>query len=412
MAESLTAHALGLIALLILPVGMFVPKGMAVLFVVAGLIAVIKRVVSRRPFPALGLADYGLAGFVGLATISAAWSLDPIASLRSVSLLAGVFIGGWLAVNLARELTSRSREVLRNHVIVGGVLGFGLLALEAMSGGVLVRHLSALFDRSAPPEAVAATFKPGLTVAALFLWPWGLALAQRLGARIAVGAGALAVATIGLHASDSATLAVLAATAAAGTAAVLPRLARRCLDAAIIVVVLLMPVIAAFLPDPAQPGSRLDGLSNSAIHRIAIWRTASALIAETPIIGLGFNTSRMLYGADTQRLVRFMPDRNDGGFHSLAEPIPLHPHNFALQLWLELGLTGAVVSAAILLAWRRMIPQDAAVERATATGAFATALLIAAVSFGIWQTWWLATLFLTAMLLAGSLSVARTLRPG
>ena len=39
------------------------------------------------------------------------------------------------------------------------------------------------------------------------------------------------------------------------------------------------------------------------------------------------------------------------------------------------------------------------VERATRAAAVMGALIVGAISFGLWQSWWLATLWLTAILL-------------
>jgi exopolysaccharide production protein ExoQ len=84
---------------------------------------------------------------------------------------------------------------------------------------------------------------------------------------------------------------------------------------------------------------------------------------------------------------------------SAFEPIPLHPHNAVLQIWLELGLVGAAVAAAMLcLVAAKVIAVGGPGREAQGhllRGAFFTAVAVMSVSFGIWQSWWLCTLCLT-----------------
>ena len=104
--------------------------------------------------------------------------------------------------------------------------------------------------------------------------------------------------------------------------------------------------------------------------RLQIWAFASERIAERPLFGWGVDASRTFAA------------------------IPLHPHDGAIQLWLELGVLGACLAAAFW-GWLTMalVQQDRRSPGAGAIGlATATAyLVIGAVSFGVWQEWWLAT---------------------
>ena len=71
--------------------------------------------------------------------------------------------------------------------------------------------------------------------------------------------------------------------------------------------------------------------------------------------------------------------------------IELHPHNGALQVWLELGVIGAVAAAAfwgvtlsrLSRAWSDLL---IAATRPRA----AVYLLFGMFNFGVWQEWWLA----------------------
>ena len=89
------------------------------------------------------------------------------------------------------------------------------------------------------------------------------------------------------------------------------------------------------------------------------------------------------------------------------ESLPLHPHDGWLQIWLELGGIGAGLVA--LLLWtvvsRLGRLRAAPSAQATAAATLVAGLTICSVSFGVWQSWWLSSLWIaaamTAPLLAG-----------
>jgi O-antigen ligase len=84
------------------------------------------------------------------------------------------------------------------------------------------------------------------------------------------------------------------------------------------------------------------------------------------------------------------------------EIMPLHPHNALLQVRLELGLPGAALVAAILsILFAKVIGGIGdRTARAFAAGAAGAYLAVAAVSYGMWQNWWMATAWALAALMA------------
>jgi O-antigen ligase len=84
--------------------------------------------------------------------------------------------------------------------------------------------------------------------------------------------------------------------------------------------------------------------------------------------------------------------------------MPLHPHNAILQLWIELGLPGAILGAALaILAIRGILARaEDVLWRAAALGLIAASLLIAFLSYGLWQRWWMSTLWLSAALMVAT----------
>jgi O-antigen ligase len=111
-------------------------------------------------------------------------------------------------------------------------------------------------------------------------------------------------------------------------------------------------------------------------ERMGYWSHAIDWIADKPLQGWGLDASRM-----------FGPG------------IVLHPHDAALQIWLELGAIGAL-SAAVF--WGVTLPRLArpapSLAAAATAASSATFLLYLAVNFGVWQEYWLALGALVAVL--------------
>ena len=75
-----------------------------------------------------------------------------------------------------------------------------------------------------------------------------------------------------------------------------------------------------------------DRFKISAGHRLLIWSFTGDRIAERPLTGWGLDASRAIPGGRD-------PIRPGEAW------MPLHPHNAALQLWLELGAPGGRTGA-------------------------------------------------------------------
>ncbi|HBA43609.1 MAG TPA: hypothetical protein DCZ07_11605, partial [Alphaproteobacteria bacterium] len=103
--------------------------------------------------------------------------------------------------------------------------------------------------------------------------------------------------------------------------------------------------------------------------------------------------------AKATQFVAELPDGSDIAYPNVTL-LPLHPHNGALQIWLELGLPGALITAALLLALGfgiAALPLPTP-QRAAATAAFTATLCLILLSFGLWQNWWQASFWLLLIL--------------
>ena len=69
-----------------------------------------------------------------------------------------------------------------------------------------------------------------------------------------------------------------------------------------------------------------------------------------------------------------------------------HPHNAALQFWLDLGAVGAAFLATALVALVRMAWRSHPAGRATALATAAALTVSISITWNIWAAWWLATI--------------------
>ncbi len=179
---------------------------------------------------------------------------------------------------------------------------------------------------------------------------------------------------------------------------------RKILSIVVIASVFAMPLIPRLLPSADTIEKDAPYLPNSVFPRVFIWQSAVGYILEAPFFGKGLDTSRAISSAKDRV---FYSTHSEG--KRWVEPIPLHPHNAVLQVWLELGAVGAVLLLAILLALVRRIDDIGANDdrrflRAASFGGLFSILAVASVSYGIWQNWWLGAIWLIVSFNVASVS--------
>ncbi len=279
----------------------------------------------------------------------------------------------WSAVCAARR-ADRRLAGWALAIFAWGFTALGLLlAIEALTGGAIYRMLNPIRWDLARKNLAHATFVLALLwpLAALGapvrLRPWlGLAMAASLGAAASI------------MLADAPVMALPLALLAGAAVYLWPRGGPRVFAGASVVLFLAMPAAIWAIRRSGDFVALQAGLPLSWSERLGYWSHALDWIAARPLKGWGLDASRM-----------FGPG------------IQLHPHDGALQIWMELGLVGAVSAAAFwgvtLLRLERPRRSLAAAATAASLSAY---LLFGAINFGVWQEWWLALGALVAMLAA------------
>jgi O-antigen ligase len=383
---------LDLAALFLLPLLAAAPRAVTVLVALAGLCAG-GLVLAGRPASRRGVSVPGglLAALLLWGAVSAVWAPEPWHSLGFAARLAGVFAAGLVLAAASPGVAAPAR--LTRCLIAGFVVALVLATIDFASRGWLLQPFSSRPYQPAWLNQAANGF-------AILVLPCAAALAGR-GRRVAALALALAAAATVLALAGSAAKVALGAGFA--TAALFALAGARFARLAAILSVLVIvtaPLTFTRLERLPRLAEFAEGVKQSAGHRLLIWSFVGDRIAERPLQGWGLDAARAIPG---------------GG-----EPIqhgetwlPLHPHNAPLQLWLELGVPGAVIGALVAAQlWRALA---AAGWRhpfaAAAAGSLAAASVATLGTYGIWQEWWLGTLSLCLFLvrvMAGTASADRS----
>lgn len=385
------------VALAIAPLAVVLQsKAMAPIALVAMLLSVIAAWRRDRllPWPRGAVVASGvLLGLWGV--VSAAWAIEPARAFTTGLSMAGMVL---LAGGAAQALDDSDEATRRRLVLAlaaGLALGLGAATIDTLSGNAIRAGVRGLRE---VPVTLAFGLKPAGSVMALLL-PLAVALPWPLLPRVvALMAGA---AVLILLPGDTAKIAAVLGLAAAAASWAAPRAMPRLIGAGLGVAIMVMPVLVALVP--ALP---LERLPQSALHRMLIWDFAVQRIVERPLFGWGMEASREIPGGRDQPSAAAL-DRmrvNDPAMRRwFGEPhvnlLPLHPHNGALQLWLELGAVGAAIAA--LLAWFLGVAASRAPCPAAAAGALVSAAVTAMLSFGAWQAWWVAATLLAAVVAMG-----------
>lgn len=398
-----------------IPLALFAPKAMAPLFVIAAATALVAHAVRTRTRPPVPVRlAVALLAFAAFAALSAAWSVAPGQSLKAVAPVAAMLLGGAFLVGHAAHLDGTNRAAVRAAVIGGGAVG-GALALGEWTLGRPI--LGAYQTAVGNPMLLAhlmITFKSTASVLALFAWPLLLAVRHHYSRAAALAAGGI---LLGIFIVLKATTPLYAFALGGGAFFLARRFGRivaPLLSAALVAGVLAAPWIPLSLPSPIWESRKMEFLSNSAIHRIQIWKTTAGHIQNKLWVGHGFDAARTLYPQGTEVLLTLRRDDPARAYDNRFEPIPLHPHNMILQIWLETGLAGALLALAALGTVLAALARAALdkTEKAAGYAFFVTALAISCVSYGAWQAWWLSTILLNAALMIAVFSrppVARNL---
>ncbi|MDP6785614.1 MAG: O-antigen ligase family protein [Rhodospirillales bacterium] len=398
----LPGWAFAVVAVAILPLALVAPRTPTALIIAA---AVISLAAFWRHGRRITVFDTGIASLlvilVGWVAVSALWSLDTYFAVRGALKLAGNIVVGGCLFSIALRLAADERTLIERALAGGFWLTVAVLAIEALFDAPLSR----LWEYGlGPPEKLYYEklsdygifwLKPATSLVAIFVWPVALSLSRKRGWLAALLAVLTVVAVAYGLRNQTALFGLLCGLVLGGLVLIFRR--RAGIAAATIVAagILIAPLLPATVLQPDRLSPKTSFVSHALLHRLYIWEFTAENIAQHPLRGWGMNAARVLPGGKD---LLFDKTRQ----RDLGHVMPLHPHNLALQMWLELGLPGALfLSTLVAMLLMRLTRPD--LDRnlsAMACGQFAAGFVISSFSFGAWQSWWLMSLWFAASLTA------------
>lgn len=371
---------MGLAVFLMPLLTLHVPLSLAILLPVLTISAILGRILMGTPrFRFNIISTVFVAAILVAAAVSAGWSYSADLTWEKLPRTAMIALLGTVLLAAMSGLERAQTRTLTKAFLFGIILTFALLVSERVIGEFLIR--TDLIDSGM--NKFLNTFNRPLSLFAILLWP---AVAILTDKRPVYG-----VAGVVLCLAIFAAFQTAAAIAAVAFGALIfvcvymaPRIMAPLTGVLLGISIFLAPTIDYILPEPKEMFEKLN-LPRSAYHRLLVWQFTGDRIAERPLVGWGFNTSRAIPGGKKNLDVSEVA-------------LPLHPHNAALQWRLELGVLGALLGAglfvvAIVCAQRYGRNRMA---QAAGTATVASAFCVAMLSFGAWQSWWLSGLFVIA----------------
>ena len=351
----------------------------------------------RRSLPSINiLVAAGFAALVLWAYLSTLWALAPTAG--ATTRLLPLLIAGFCVTAWAGE-----RPVDRANVrdlCAGFAIAAVFYVFEGISWAWLTRtvhHMEwrDILDEDTGGIAVMSYLINGTVLLSLFMWPavTGLLAYGRRWAAIILFVAAVAL-TLEFG-SESGLIAIVLGWFAWWLASLAGRNAIRAFSFAFVVFVLMTPfVFTRVLTTETidRVVAEVPHAPNSALVRLMIWKFTSERIAERPLAGWGFDAARRIPGGGE----KFEMKDATGRTITTELNLPLHPHNQVLQIWLELGAIGALIVA---LTGAGLIAQTAKLPPIARNGSIAlitSILVFDSLSFGAWQSWWIAAVILVA----------------
>lgn len=332
-------------------------------------------------------------GFLLWSFLSSFWAIDPRHSIEITGRLLVLGVALFTLLSSARSLTLGERREFMKWLSYGAVIAAFLVLL----GIAYIAGHAVWIQNEQMAEHKLSIFNRTASIIVIFVWVVGVSLSVHFGKSAGIAFFIVSAVTVVLLAPATPILALLIGGLVFGLAYFSPVLGKIALALGFLLSILSVLVIGDLAPLAIEFFAENVWLPHTSVHRIVIWDFTAENIMQRPLIGWGLDAARSLPGGD-DKIFLFA---NLHGIPTMGAALPLHTHNALMQIWLELGLIGVGFSTTLFCWILYVIPVGRENRRSAAMMAtLATAFIIAQLSFGIWQGWWLGTLSCATVLVA------------
>lgn len=313
------------------------------------------------------------------------WTTDKAAMLKILTKISLILLGGWIWWCRYSQFDCDKKLKIQKYVFYGAIGISGIILIDILRCEIFYGNFpsaNSWFIYISPHITNALVH--GCIACSLGIWI-GLQNLSRLIRTIII---ALTCYVILRATSDAAALGILLGGVTLATHKFFPHFVRLIFIYGMPAIWITFPFIFKFLTysDFLKWSSLFD---TSYTHRLFIWHSASAQVFQKFWAGFGLGSSRYRHcfvepsdipiWYKSQQMILAAPENC------------LHPHNFMIQIWLELGAIGAILGClAWIIYWRKRYEKCDSYTMAF----WGSALCIAGTSISVWQSWWIILLAL------------------
>ncbi len=357
---------------------------------VIGLGGLVLYRLSRAQWPAFSKSlTLWYCGIVGLCALSTLWAVGGSETLIRALRIGFVLFSGLMVLGLLTSETLRTpvQRLFIQLFPFACMLGMSITLLDLYANGPVYD----LFHESDPEPLNLSRLNRSIVSHVFMVFPALWCVRQTFWSPVKQGGilGLLALFTIALlykTESQSAQLSFIIGAAFFVLFPVRFTPAWTALKSLIITGMLGAPWIAQYMFAVLASGAKHSTwLSRGyASDRMEIWDFIARKALENPFYGFGLEATRDIPHFETQML-----------YNPLDHV--LHPHNFVLQIWIEFGVLGIVTGAGFFVFILQTLQKQKPPFQRLSLGLFMAAFGSAAISYGLWQGWWLGLFILLAL---------------
>ena len=361
-----------------LPISLTSHNLLSLIPLIIGLYGFIDHLIRLKSFPK---SDSHLAIFFSVLTISCfaslLWTIDVDESYTRSVKLAGLFISGLLFLSVAKYLADNNNLSILKYSSYILIFTCVLFFIERFSG-LPLNH----FAQNIPSSEWIPPFATNWTavVCVVIIWPILLYTTKHESMLFNFILLTLVVCVAVFSWSQSSLLSIATSLIVFASVRYIPY-ATVAVFICLAVGLVLSPWLAQWL-FAYSPEYLINWETAAASHRMELWDFLGRQIIERPLLGWGVETTGIM-PLDMQHLYFDVDNAS-------------HPHNAALQLWMDLGLIGCLLGLWLLfMCYKRIINHP---NKEYLVAGLISIISVSLTGFGLWQGWWISLMFTSVAL--------------
>ena len=373
-------------------IGAVAPRGLAVLMIVTGIVGIIAfRIIEKRWPPVHKFILITATGLSFLVCISTLWAYDPVISMERGIKIISLMIGAWALISVIIENKQQIWPYVKIVLPLASLTAMIIMIINLYGNNILYALMHPGISPSQAHNLSEVNHHVTILISTAICSLYALRGRLNEQSKITINLRFLLIAAIIaiLYKTDnqSVQLSVFIFAAAFWLLPYAWQEGWKIISVIIALLICTTPFLTEYVFHMVHQWTDMAWLQRGyAAGRLEIWNFVMHKALESPWIGHGVEATRAIGNFETKRL--YYP------FDTL-----LHPHNFSVQIWMEFGLLGAVLTSLWLVALIRIIWKTCRINAKRFQMAMLLSMLsIASTGYGLWQSWWVSLLIvLSAM---------------